>query len=226
MDAGHDVHQISDAEKADVPEEVKKAAREMGKRAFQKRLKEIQMSEYDNDLYMQYFNAVQKQVDALRVIIGNLQAKAKERQWARHQTSGDLDDLKLIEGLTGEKTIYRRREEKPPEAGTPQTKPKRLKLVVDVSGSMYRFNGYDGRLERMMEATILVMEAFKGYEGKFQYDIIGHSGEAHNLVFVEAANPPKNNKQRLDIIKVLLFIKKNSTEIFLGKNIFLLKHFL
>ena len=41
-------------------------------------------------------------------------------------------------GLTGEKTIYRRRAEKEPEIGTPQTKPKRLKLVIDVSGSMYR----------------------------------------------------------------------------------------
>jgi hypothetical protein len=43
-----------------------------------------------------------------------------------------------IAGLTGEKTIYRRRAEKEPEMGTPQTKPKRLKLVIDVSGSMYR----------------------------------------------------------------------------------------
>jgi hypothetical protein len=43
-----------------------------------------------------------------------------------------------IAGLTGEKTIYRRRAENEPEMGTPQTKPKRLKLVVDVSGSMYR----------------------------------------------------------------------------------------
>jgi hypothetical protein len=43
-----------------------------------------------------------------------------------------------IAGLTGEKTIYRRRAEKEPEIGTPQSKPKRLKLVIDVSGSMYR----------------------------------------------------------------------------------------
>lgn len=39
------------------------------------------------------------QVQALRVILGNLQAKSKERQWMRHQTSGELDDTKLIEGL-------------------------------------------------------------------------------------------------------------------------------
>jgi hypothetical protein len=47
-----------------------------------------------------------------------------------------------IAGLTGEKTIYRRRAEKEPEMGTPQAKPKRLKLVIDVSGSMYRLVYY------------------------------------------------------------------------------------
>nr|XP_040137398.1 von Willebrand factor A domain-containing protein 8-like [Ictidomys tridecemlineatus] len=37
LDAGHTVYQISDAEKDAVPEEVKRAAREMGQRAFQQR---------------------------------------------------------------------------------------------------------------------------------------------------------------------------------------------
>ena len=38
--------------------------------------------------------------------------------------------------------------------------PKRIRLVVDVSGSMYRFNSYDGRLERSLEAVLVVTEAF------------------------------------------------------------------
>ena len=37
LDAGHTVHQVSDAEKAAVPEEVKRAAREMGQKAFKQR---------------------------------------------------------------------------------------------------------------------------------------------------------------------------------------------
>lgn len=52
--------------------------------------------------------------------------------------------------------------------GSPQQKPKRLRLVVDVSGSMYRFNGVDGRLKRSMEAVCMVMEAFENYEEKFK----------------------------------------------------------
>lgn len=111
----------------------------MGLKAFQQRLKEIKMSKYDHEMYQSYALPVEQQVKMLKVVIENVQAKSKERDWVRHQTSGNLDDLKLIEGLVGEKTIYRRRTEKEPEIGTPQTKPKRLKLVVDVSGSMYRY---------------------------------------------------------------------------------------
>ncbi|GFG34443.1 hypothetical protein Cfor_05032 [Coptotermes formosanus] len=203
LDAGHKVHQVSRAEKDAVPEHVKKAAREMAQRAFKQRLREIQMSEYDAQLYGQFSDAVSRQVQALRVILNSLQAKSKGRQWMRHQTSGELDDTKLIEGLTGEKTIYRRRAEKEPEMGTPQTKPKRLKLVIDVSGSMYRFNNYDGRLDREMEAVVLVMEAFQGHEGRIQYDVVGHSGESHNITFIDHKNPPTDNKQRLAIIKTM-----------------------
>lgn len=203
LDAGHKVHQVSQAEKDAVPEHVKKAAREMAQKAFKQRLREIHMSEYDANLYNQFSDAVNRQVQALRVILNSLQAKSKERQWLKHQTSGELDDTKLIEGLTGEKTIFRRRAEKEPEMGAPQTKPKRLKLVVDVSGSMYRFNNYDGRLDREMEAVVLVMEAFQGHEGRIQYDIMGHSGDSHDITFIDHKSPPADNKQRLEVIKTM-----------------------
>ena len=84
--------------------------------------------------------------------------------------SGELDDTRLIEGITGEKTIYKRRGEQEPEPGAVQEKPKRLRLVVDVSGSMYRFNGHDQRLERMLESTLMVMEALEGYGDRVSVD--------------------------------------------------------
>lgn len=43
------------------------------------------------------------------------QAKGKERQWLKNQATGELDDAKIIDGLTGEKTIYKRRGELEPE---------------------------------------------------------------------------------------------------------------
>ena len=96
--------------------------------------------------------------------------------------------MKLIEGITGEKAIYRRRGEKDPEVclspalsscppslahvlaqmGSPQQKPKLLRLLCDVSGSMYRFNGHDARMDRQLEAMLMVMEAFDNFEHKIK----------------------------------------------------------
>lgn len=35
-----------------------------------------------------------------------------------------------------------------------------------------------------------------------QYDIVGHSGDGYNITLVESGKVPKNNKQRLEILKV------------------------
>ena len=48
----------------------------------------------------------------------------------------------------------------------------------------------------------MVMEAFQGYENRIQYDIVGHSGESESIIFVNKNNPPIDNKQRLEVIKV------------------------
>uniref|UniRef100_A0A3P8URE8 von Willebrand factor A domain containing 8 n=1 Tax=Cynoglossus semilaevis TaxID=244447 RepID=A0A3P8URE8_CYNSE len=269
LDAGHKVYQVSQAEKDAVPEEVKRAAREMGEKAFKERLREINMSDYDANSYERFSNAVRRQVQSLRIILDSLQAKGKERQWLKNQAVGDLDDAKIIDGLTGEKAIYKRRGELEPELGSPQQKPKRLRVLADVSGSMYRFNGVDGRLERSMEAVCMVMEALENYEHKFkvqiaknklrqrcyfttdvcfkicifkkkdvkpsclrlafrggrvscfeanhyppyylslQYDVIGHSGDGYDIDLVSADKVPKNNKERLKVLKVSLgYLKK------------------
>ncbi|XP_061081457.1 von Willebrand factor A domain-containing protein 8 [Conger conger] len=203
LDAGHQVTQVTQAEKDAVPEEVKRAAREMAEKAFKERLKEIQMTEYDASTYERFSKAVRRQVQSLRIILDSLQAKGKERQWLKNQALGELDDAKIIDGLTGEKAIYKRRGEQEPELGTPQQKPKRLRLLVDVSGSMYRFNGVDGRLERSMEAVCLVMEALENYEHKFKYDIVGHSGDGFDIELVRSDKVPKNNKERLKVLKTM-----------------------
>lgn len=203
LDAGHQVYQVPQHEKDAVPDHVREAARDMARKAFKERLREINMSEYDADVYEEFSKSVRKQVSSLRVILDSLQAKGKERQWLKNQAYGDLDDSKLIEGITGEKSIYKRRGEKEPELGTPQEKPKRIRLLVDVSGSMYRFNGYDGRMNREMEATLMMMEALEKYEEKFKYDIYGHSGEDHKVVLVDKEKVPTNNKERLVVIKTM-----------------------
>lgn len=141
LDKGHKVHQLSDAEKDDIPDHVKQAAREMNRKAFADKLKEIKMSAYDNSIYEAFSAPVRKQVQQLRVILSSLQAKSKERFWQKHQTSGEIDDNKLIEGIVGERNIYRKRGEQDPEPGQPQEKPKRLaNLSVFVLFFMQIFN--------------------------------------------------------------------------------------
>lgn len=49
----------------------------------------------------------------------------------------------------------------------------------------------------------MVMEAFDGFETRIQYDIVGHSGESHNIFFVDKKSPPKDPKQRLETIKMM-----------------------
>lgn len=107
LDAGHPVHQLPDSAKQQVPEHIRKKAREIAKREYAKRLKEIEMSEYDAEAYQELAKHVGKQVRVLRSIIDSLEQRKHERQWAKHQTSGDLDDAKLIDGMAGEKNIYR-----------------------------------------------------------------------------------------------------------------------
>ncbi|CAG0920479.1 unnamed protein product [Notodromas monacha] len=203
LDSGHNVFQVSDAEKAAVPPEVLAAARELAEKTFKKRMEEIKMNPLEIHLYQNIIDRIGPEIKKLRTIISTLQAKDKERQWVRLQTQGDLDDGRIVEGLTGEKTIYRRRAEKEPELGTPQVKPKHIRLVVDVSGSMYRFNGYDGRLGREQEAVLLMMEAFLGSSEKIRYDIYGHSGDSESVPLVKMHSPPSNPKERFDILQMM-----------------------
>ena len=70
-------------------------------------VQEIEMSEYDAEAYEKMWRKVEKLSNQLKIVFDSLQAKEKERQWTKHQISGDFDDAKLIEAVTGEKTVYR-----------------------------------------------------------------------------------------------------------------------
>jgi hypothetical protein len=69
---------------------------------------------------------------------------------------------------------------------------------------MYRFNGYDQRLNKSLETVLLVMEALSGKGDKVKYNLVGHSGESFEVNFSSAQKPPTNEKERLDILKKML----------------------
>uniref|UniRef100_A0A5S6QD72 von Willebrand factor A domain-containing protein 8 n=1 Tax=Trichuris muris TaxID=70415 RepID=A0A5S6QD72_TRIMR len=204
LDAGHSVHQLPDYVKEQVPDEIRRKAREVAQRAFKERLREIRMSEFDAETYDSLMKQVGKHVDYLKQVMQGMQARGKERRWVRHQTSGDFDEGKVVEGIIGEHNVYRRRLNLQAEVGSKQAKPKRLRLLVDVSASMYRFNGYDMRLKRSMESCLMLMEAFTSFGDRVQYDIIGHSGEQDHIDLVTLDRQPRNPKERLDVLKYMV----------------------
>ena len=134
---GNPIHQISDEEKANVSPEALKTAREMAAEAYQERLKEIDMSEHEATMYEGLYKAIRKEVQQLRVLLQSREARAIERVWLHRQSHGELDESRLVDGVAGERAVYRRRAEQPPEQGAPQLKPKLIRFVLDLSGSMY-----------------------------------------------------------------------------------------
>ena len=177
------------------------ASQALRREQFDATLRKIGMSEFDKDKYDKYRGAVRDEVRELRAVLDSLESKEHERVWSKNQTVGDLDEQRLIDGLTGERAIYKRRKEADPDHLL-SLKPKRLSFVFDVSMSMARYAS-DGRLERSLEAAVMVMEALKGFERKFDYRLSGHSGSTSELVLVPWGRPPANDKARLDVIRAM-----------------------
>ncbi|KAI9260188.1 AAA domain-containing protein [Sporodiniella umbellata] len=182
------------------PQEITEAQREKHEQAIEKMLTKLDMTQSDYEKFSQYMENVRREVRELRVILESVEAKEHERVWLKNQSSGDLDDKKIVEGLTGERAIYKKRGDDDPELGMFQEKPKRMNFVFDLSASMYRFNSHDRRLERSLEVALMLMESFRGFEHKFAYRIVGHSGDGANIEFVVPGKYPKTEKDEFEVI--------------------------
>ena len=196
---------MSDEAKAQVSDEAKAAARRIAKKSFAEKLREIGMSESEHESYLEFLAPINNDIANLRAALHSVEYKASERDWIKNQLDGDLDDSKLIEGIAGEKHVYKRRAMIDPSSGHRlSSMPKRLRFVVDCSGSMYRFNSYDKRLNRCLQATALVMESFDGLKDKFDYSIVGHSGDSSCIDLVPFGEPPSNAKERMRILQTII----------------------
>ena len=155
------------------------------------------------EMYGRLYDSVEEDIVRLGVVLEGAEAKERERVWLRNQLVGDLDDNKIVDGASGERRIYRRRGEPEKKHGAQQRKPKRLVFAVDVSASMARMNNWDGRLDRMCAAVVMLTEALSDprFSHKFEYAIIGHSGAVHNLPLVEIGNPPTDRDARARVIE-------------------------
>ena len=104
--------------------------------AWKRLLAKIDMDEADLLKYEAYRRRVVTEIRQLRVVLESLEARKNERTWLRNKDAGDLDDQKLIDGLTGSRNIYKARGETPP--GSFQELPKRIHFLFDLSMSMSR----------------------------------------------------------------------------------------
>lgn len=199
------MHQVSDEAKEQVSEEAKAAARRIAQKALFDRLEEIGMSESEFETYTGFLEPINSDIANLRAALRAVEYKASERDWIKRQLDGELDDSKLVEGIAGEKHVYKRRGTvEPTRSSSLSKRQKRLRFVVDCSGSMYRFNGYDQRLNRCLQAAALVMESFDGMDDKFEYSIVGHSGDSRCIDLVRFGVPPANCKDRLRILQSMV----------------------
>ncbi|KAI0074593.1 hypothetical protein K474DRAFT_1709721 [Panus rudis PR-1116 ss-1] len=199
---GHDIKQITDHLKNDVPDHIQEKAREMARQELARRLEELNMNMGEAKGYGKLLEAVQSHITRLHDLLENLAAREEERVWVKRQTDGELDDTRLTEGLTGESTVYKRRGMAKPELGRPQIKPKRIRFLFDISASMYRFQ-YDGRLQRSMETAVMLMETFERLtrKDKYVWDMYGHSGDSPEIPLVEVNNPPKEVRDRWKVVE-------------------------
>ncbi|WFD43708.1 hypothetical protein MPSI1_002372 [Malassezia psittaci] len=205
---GHKIHQIPDELKKDVPEHIAEEARAMARKALQEKLKSDRIEPEEAQYLAQIQKQVESQVQHLANVLNALTANEHERKWMVRQQEGQLDERRLSEGLVGERAIFKRRQEAPPEIGAPQTKPKRIRIILDASASMYHMQ-YDGRLTREVEAAMLIMEAMQRVDpSRFAFDMVAHSGDTAVIPLIRLNQLPKTDGDRFRILRDLVTIMR------------------
>eukprot|EP01065_Artemidia_motanka_P048528 TRINITY_DN7830_c2_g2_i2.p2 TRINITY_DN7830_c2_g2~~TRINITY_DN7830_c2_g2_i2.p2 ORF type:complete len:278 (+),score=81.44 TRINITY_DN7830_c2_g2_i2:1198-2031(+) len=161
------------------------------------------MADLDAGAYLRLREAVAGEVRQLRGVLEAVEAVERERVWLRHQSHGDLDDAKLVDGAAGDRAVFKRRGAREPPPGTPQRKPKRLRFAFDCSASMAKFDPEDRRLARSAAVAVLVMEALAPYTHKYDFSIVGHNGDSPCIEFTSFGSPPRSDQERFDVIRQL-----------------------
>lgn len=156
----------------------------------------------DAQFYARCYERVAVHLGAVHSVLASLQSQEHDREWLKRQFQGELDDARLVESVLGEPDVHRSRGVPPAmdvNGSAERAKPKYLKLLIDVSASMARFNRTDGRLDRQCEAIVLLVEAVAQTAGgslndgpgrvapgaqRVALEIVGHSGGSVSIPFL------------------------------------------
>ena len=189
-------------EERSLSKKASEAAKALQKERWDDTIEDLKRNPQDIAIYARYVDAVKQEIKEMRNTLDVLHAKKHERVWIHNRDSGDLDSRRLVDGLTGERNVYKRRGERPPEAFSFQAQPKRMTFLFDLSSSMTHYS-MDGRLERSLEAATMILESFKGYGHKFALKFKGHSGSTDDVTIVDPNKLPQNDGERLDVLRAM-----------------------
>lgn len=201
---GHKIHQVPEELKKQVPEHIQNEARAMAKKALEEKLASDRLDADEAEYLLRIQKQVAAQVQHLANVLNALAANEHERKWMVRQQEGQLDERRLSDGLVGERAIFKRRQEAPPEIGAPQMKPKRIRIVLDASASMYHMQ-FDGRLGREVETAMMIMEAMKRVDPtRFAFDMVAHSGDTKVIPLIKLGQMPRTDGDRFRILRDLV----------------------
>ena len=212
LDVGQQLGHMTQQEKDAVDDASLAAAKDMATKAHAKKLEELGFGPAEASAYEAARDAVLLGATELRAALLDREKRDRERVWKTRQTVGELDDNLLVDGVAGERGVYRRRvapdgadDDDDADRPAPTSKhgetrdPIRLRFVFDCSGSMYTFNRIDRRLERLQQIALFVFEALDGLDDDYDYSVVAHSGngpEAELFVPWGAGGKPKSPKER------------------------------
>ena len=60
-------------------------------------------------MYKEVLSSVEPQVAQLQSILRQAKDKKMERIWLRNRSDGELDDTRLVEGVAGERLVFKKR---------------------------------------------------------------------------------------------------------------------
>jgi len=133
LDVGQEIYMLSEAQKAEIGQDALDAAKRMADDAYKERLGELEMQPHDAREYEKYADAVAPQVARMRVVLREHETRSQERVWLRGRPQGELDEARLVDGLTGASAIYKSRGPKPLGASGAKRKVA-MRFVMDLSG--------------------------------------------------------------------------------------------
>jgi hypothetical protein len=99
---------------------------------------------------------VAPQVQRMRRVLREHETRSVERVWLKGRPQGELDEARLVDGITGSSAIYKTRGPRPLGGGGARRRVC-MRFVMDLSGSMYTFERLDGASSESRTRNLLIL---------------------------------------------------------------------